>query len=134
MRLLPPTTFIRLLCGRSRSSVSAFSRNPLGRADTFAFLSLQLAPRVPVNFLRLQSRSFFALASLSLTATLSFLLSCTPQTWLWTVSLLDFLLGPPIFFPTTLSHLIPARLFFVAFSHVTLSAIADTLFFGMFLS
>ena len=60
------------------------------------------------------------------------LLSLTPQTSLWTVSLFGFLLYPSIL-STTLSHRIPARPF-ETFSHTASSARAGNFFFGMFLT
>ena len=70
-------------------AVSAFSRNPLGRAFTFSFQSFQLTPCVSLLF-GLMSSSFalFLSASVSLQSFHSYL-SCTPLTSLWTLFLLD---------------------------------------------
>ena len=100
MRLVPPplhswyTSFFVLVGPGSlhEFAVSAFSRFPLGRATTF----------VPYIFLpaRISRRSspftLFLGASLSLVLSFLSLLSCTPQTYLWTAYLLGFLLCPSI--------------------------------------
>ena len=112
-------------------TVSAFSRSPLGRVNTFLFLSLLLTHHISSSVLPPSP----CLLALAFPFFLSFLLLlfCTPQTCLWTV----LLLGPrPLSFhafSTTLSHLIPARPF-VIFSHTVLSAMADNLCSGMFLT
>ena len=72
------------------NSVSAFSRNPSGRASTFYFSSLFVNPRKSLNVLPL-SPYFLALA-FPLLLHLLLLLADIPQTSLWTVSLLGFLL------------------------------------------
>ena len=74
---------------------------------------------------------FLALAFPSI---LSFTRSSSPQTFLWTVSLLGFLRYLSILSRVRyLSHLIPARPF-VTISHTALSAMAGNLSFGMFLT
>ena len=80
---------------RHEIAVSAFWRSPLGRANTFSFLFLILTPRK--SLLSVISKVFL-LHFVSYPLTFAFLrsfllfLSCTPQTSLWTVSLLGFLL------------------------------------------
>ena len=87
----------RLLVGPGplhKIAVSAFSRSPSGRADTFSFQYLPQPPHVSKCF------SFFTLflsASLSLSSIVHFAsVSCTRQISLWTVPLLGFL-NPSIF-------------------------------------
>ena len=116
-------------------AASVFSRSPLGRANTFSFLFLGSIPR-----LSLKRFSYFTLflkryeAFPLFLSFLSFLLllSCASQT-----SRTDMVSSrfPPLYhhtFSSTLSHLIPARLF-VTFSHTALSTImVGNLFFGFF--
>ena len=73
-------------------AVSAFLRSPLGRANSFSFLFLLLIPRKSLSVSPL-SPCFLALA-FPLFLYFLLLLSCTPQTSLWTVYLLGFLLQP----------------------------------------
>ena len=90
-------------------AVSAFSRSPLGRANTSSFLSLLLTRRISLK-------------------------SCTVQTSRWTAAACSSF--PPISvhtFSTTLSHLSPARPF-ATFSHTALSGMAGNLFLGMLLT
>ena len=92
-------------------AVSAFSRSPLGRADTFSFQYLPSTPRISLTASPL-SPYFLALAFPFLLLFL-LLLSCTGQTSLKTVPPLGLPLNPSIFqiLWTTLSHHIPARPF-----------------------
>ena len=73
-------------------AVRAFSRSPLGRADTFSILVLLLTPHKSLRDPP-PSPCFVALA-FPLFILFILLLSCTPQTSLWTVYLLGFLLYP----------------------------------------
>ena len=76
------------------SAVSALSRGPFGRSNTFSFLSVLLGPRKPLSVPPL-SPCFLALA-FPLFLSFLLLLSCTPRSYLRTVSLLGFLLYPSI--------------------------------------
>ena len=71
-------------------AVSAFSRSPLGRANNYSILLLLLTPAKSLSVPPL-SPCFLELA-FPLFLSFFLLLSCTPQTFLWTVSLLGFLL------------------------------------------
>ena len=108
-------------------AVSEFSRCPLGRPNTFPCLLLLLTPLV--------SLSPFVLAlAFPLFLSILLLLSCIPQTSLWTVPLLGFLLHP----------FIHSRLRYPTLSQLALSSlspmqpyqlyVAGNLFFGMFLT
>ena len=81
----------------------AFSRSPLGRANTLAFLSLLLNPRISLKVL--VSFTLFCSASLALDSILSFAsVLYLPQTCLWTVSLLEFLLFNRLFHAYSPTH------------------------------
>ena len=117
--LLPATIKIFLLSPRSRSRtytksqfISAFSRSPLGRANTINHF-------IPIPSLYPPYISkFFSDFTLVLSAMI-LILPCMPQTSLWTSSLIGF----PYYMSfhtssTTISHLIPTSAF-VTFSHTT---------------
>ena len=113
-------------------AVSAFSRSPLGRANTFSFLFLLLPPRK--SFKCSSSFTLFLSASLSLIFIFSFTSVFYPANFSMDRKISSWF--PPIsfhIFSTMLSRLIPASPF-VAFSHTALSAMAANLFFGMFLA
>ena len=79
-------------------------------------------------------RACFSALAFPLRLSVLFLLSCTPQTSLWTVSLLGLLRISFHTFSTTLFHLSLFQLApFLTFSHTALSAMAGYLFFGIFL-
>ena len=108
-------------------TVSAFSRRPLGRANTFSFLSLRSISRVSLkcfsDFTLFLSASLFLLAMLSSYCALYFPADII-SSWF-----------PPTSFHTlsrTLSHLTPARPS-VSFSHTAISTMAGNPFLGMFL-
>ena len=133
MHLFPPppgywyTAFFFLACPSHlhESTASAFTRSPLGLANTFSFIFLASIPRIsPSVFLILPC--FVALA---FPFFLSFLLilPCTTQTSRRTSPLLGFPL-----YPSILSQLRYPTLWrpFVTFSHTALSTMAGNLFFA----
>ena len=96
--LLPSTTDIPLLSGKSKSpteiAVSAFSRSPSGRANTFSFPSLLLTHQTSRS-VPPPSPCFFALY-FPLFLSFFLLTLCPPQTFLRAVYYLGFLLYPAI--------------------------------------
>ena len=138
MRLPPPldfwyTSFFFLAgpCPLHEIAVSAFSRSPLGRANTFSFLFLLLTP--PKSLKCSASFTLFLSANFSLISTLSFTSVLYPANFSMDSVYSWF---PPISFHTfsiTLSHLIPARPF-VIFFHTAISAMAGNLSFSMLLA
>ena len=67
-------------------AVTAFSRSPLGCADTFSFQYLPSTPRISQSIYPLSPR--FLAVAFPFLLSLLLLLSCTRQTPLWTVPLL----------------------------------------------
>ena len=130
----PPTYWLTLLAGPGplhENEVAAFSRSPLGRANTFSFPSLLVTPRISLNVPPC-SPSFLALDFTRLLSPIK-RLACTPQACLWTGPLLGFFLGPSRSVRLRYPNLTLARPF-VAFSRTALSAVADNLFLGVFLT
>ena len=77
-------------------AVTAFSRSPLGRANTFSFLFLLLTPRKSLECS--SPFTLFLIASLSRISIFYFTSVLYPQTSLWTASLLGFLLYPSMLY------------------------------------
>ena len=90
-------------------AVSAFSRSPLGRADTFSYQHLPSTPRIYLKCF--SSFPFFLSASLSPSSILSFTTVLYPPNF--SIDSTSSWSSPKSFhiFSTTLSHLIPARHF-----------------------
>ena len=105
------------------SAVSAFSRSPMGRANTFSFLFLLSISRIPLKCF--SDPTLFRSVSLYSASALYF------PNFQADITSSRF---PPMYtsfhtFSTTLSHHIPACPF-VTFSLTALSTMAGNLFFG----
>ena len=145
-RLWPPFIYCRmaivfsLLSGvpnfsMSYSSMSLISsittRTPMGRATTFSFLSsLLLTPCVCLSGPHLSP--YFLALFFPFFLPFLLLLSCTPQTYLWTISLLGFLLYPSIF--SRLRYPILFQLGLSLLSLIQPYQLWLATFFGMFLA
>ena len=139
LRLVPPPSdywytpffFLASPGPLHENAVSAFSRSPLDRANTFSFLSVILAPRTSLNVLR-TSRCLLALASLSLSCIISF----ASVLYLANLSIMDSTSSlvtswlRPYFFDYAITPYSSSPFFAALTSNP--SAIAGNLFFGMF--
>ena len=109
-------------------AVSAFSRSPLGRADTFSFQYIPSNPYICECF---SSFTLFLSACLCLSSILFFTSILRPPNFCVDSTSSS---PPPIsfhIFSTTLSHLIRARPY-VLFSRTASSTMAGNLFSGIF--